>query len=81
MVRILKQGMPPGERKFQVTCKSCRSELEFKASEAAYTNDQRDGEFWQIQCPVCSDRVFGYANNIVPEPEKYVYPIFDKYER
>lgn len=52
-VRIIKRGRPPAERLFEVTCRCCRSEIEFVRGAARTSRDQRDGDFLFIDCPVC----------------------------
>jgi RNase P subunit RPR2 len=57
MVVVLQVGQKPSERIYTAMCRSCDSQLRFKASEAKTTFDQRDGDFVSVECPVCSDRV------------------------
>jgi hypothetical protein len=55
---ILKQGVPPQERKWLGTCRTCKSELEAKADELYdfFAGDQRDpGKRAKGTCPVCQD--------------------------
>ena len=56
MVNVLFRGTPPGETIHYVTCRFCRSKLQFKRKEASYTSD-RDGEYLSIVCPVCEGNV------------------------
>lgn len=57
MIEIIKRGKPPGEIGYEVTCHNCKSELRFKGSDAKYSNDQRDGNYLSIDCPVCHRKV------------------------
>lgn len=52
-MKIIKKGLVPEELPVQVTCNHCRSILEFLITEARFTSDQRDGDFYTINCPVC----------------------------
>lgn len=76
MIKVLRQGMSPGERKFQVICRNCQSEMEFKAAEAEYSNEEN--ESWTVNCPLCDSQVVGYRKDITSAPEKYIWPVFGK---
>lgn len=52
-MKIIKHGTPPGDKKHVVKCGGCGTKLEFLTSEAERVTDQRDGDFWRIQCPIC----------------------------
>ena len=52
-MKILKRGIPPAEMIYRVKCRQCNSELEFARAEAQLTNDQRDGDYLTVICPVC----------------------------
>lgn len=58
MVTITKPGAVPNKKIF-ATCRSCRTEFTFDASEAHYNTDQRDGDFYSILCPLpnCDETV------------------------
>lgn len=56
-MRIIKRGIPPQERLFAATCRSCHTEIEFKKSEGKVTASQRDGDFITVVCPVCGRSV------------------------
>ena len=68
MVKVIKRGTPPRERRFQPSCYKCYSVLEFTAAEANLMHI-KDGpmreEAWFIKCPVCEYRVFAYLNDEV----------------
>jgi hypothetical protein len=66
-MKILERGTPPGEQVFRVSCKTCKSKLEFTAGEAKHDTDRRGGndEWWKVDCPVCKQLVYGYRNDIV----------------
>ena len=50
---ILKRGIPPSERTYIADCRTCKSQIKFKRTEAKLTSDQRDGDYLNIVCPVC----------------------------
>jgi ribosomal protein S27E len=52
-MKIIKPGIEPAERVFQVTCRDCECEFAFKRKEANMTTDRRDGDFLSINCPTC----------------------------
>lgn len=57
MVDVLRRGELPEEKIKIVTCTDCKSELRFKISEAKIVSDPRDGNFYVIDCPICSSQV------------------------
>lgn len=77
MVRIIRKGRAPGDRRFIVTCEPCDSQIEFKASEAVHSGEDPNTETWQIDCPVCKSTLTGNQSNAAPDPVVYEYPIFD----
>ena len=66
-MRIIKSGIKPSERLYQVTCTTCKTEFEFKQSEATFYDDQREGSYYSIKCPICNDSVFATYHNLVKE--------------
>lgn len=56
-MRIVKMGKPPGDEKFKCKCNGCGTVVEFLKGEAKYINDQRDGNYYEVQCPVCPRRI------------------------
>lgn len=58
-IEVIKQGVPPEERRVQGTCTNCKSELRWKASDGVHGADQRDGDYNMVLCPVCKSKVFG----------------------
>jgi uncharacterized Zn-finger protein len=53
MVDIIKLGVVPGERNHETKCSNCNTHFRFKEAEAVFRADQRDGDFWEIKCPLC----------------------------
>lgn len=58
MVEIIRQGQIPEEQVFEATCTNCKTHFRFKRKEAKYVSDQRDGDFLEIPCPLCSKTVY-----------------------
>jgi RNase P subunit RPR2 len=56
-MKILKEGKRPEDTVHRGTCNRCNTEFEFVRSEGTVTNDQRDGDFVSVDCPVCGSRV------------------------
>lgn len=57
MVRIIKEGREPDTKPVVATCSRCSTVFEFFPPEAQYVSDQRDGDFYSIDCPVCKREV------------------------
>jgi ribosomal protein S27E len=52
-MKIIKQGIAPESVPLHGRCNHCRTEIEFLPMEAKYNSDQRDGDFYSIECPTC----------------------------
>jgi PHP family Zn ribbon phosphoesterase len=53
-MRIIKHGRDPRAGAIhKLKCVSCKTVFEFEAHEAKTVPDDRDGDFYQIACPVC----------------------------
>jgi len=57
MVEIIRQGQRPEDRRIETTCTRCKTVFAFQAHEARLVPDQRDGDFYQLPCPICSSPV------------------------
>jgi hypothetical protein len=55
-VKIIKAGALPSERIYTHTCHHCQTLYEFQEKDAKLTSDQRDGNFLNINCPLCNSR-------------------------
>jgi len=55
MVKILKEGILPGDKVYKSTCRHCDTVFEFQAKEANLVGDQRDGNYYSINCPLCEN--------------------------
>lgn len=56
-MKIIRQGIDPAKQTVEVECNRCRTVIEFLPIEAKYVSDQRDGDFYQIDCPVCNHKI------------------------
>lgn len=56
-MKIIYRGTDPKDTTHRAVCGQCKTEVEFAQSEAVYHNDQRDGDFLSISCPVCIARI------------------------
>ena len=57
-MRIIKHGKDPLSAKpHRVKCRNCKTVFEFTASEAVVRPDWRDGDYYEIACPVCKRAV------------------------
>jgi hypothetical protein len=56
-MKIISRGEIPEAIPLRVTCRNCHSEIEFVPSEVKCVFDQRDGDFYQFDCPVCRKSV------------------------
>lgn len=53
-MKIIKHGCDPkaGEH-FKSTCCSCSTKFEWHTGEARFVPDYRDGNYYEVKCPVC----------------------------
>ena len=55
----------------RVTCKRCKSELEYEPEDVKFTNYEDSGIKYHIRCPFCLKRLGeSYCFVYVPEPSK-----------
>ena len=52
-MKVLKQGIVPGDITHYTTCTHCKSVLEFQRKETQVVHDQREGAYMRLNCPVC----------------------------
>ena len=60
-MKIIKQGTNPESQPIRGTCNHCHTVIEFHPMEAKYTSDQRDGDFYSIECPTCNRTITAAA--------------------
>lgn len=56
-MEIVRQGADPVKQHIEGECTRCRTVIKFLPVEARYVPDQRDGDFYSIQCPVCPNMI------------------------
>lgn len=54
---IIHRGTPPSEVWHYGKCNSCKSSWRFKKHEATLRCDQRDGNSFEMKCPVCDTQL------------------------
>lgn len=52
-MRVIKPGIDPQDVAQQATCHNCHAVIEFMPREVERVSDQRDGDFYQFNCPCC----------------------------
>jgi uncharacterized protein with PIN domain len=52
-VKIIRNALTEGPQTKTTKCSGCRSELEVSAEDVTFVSDQRDGDAFKYQCPVC----------------------------
>lgn len=67
MVQIISRGIAERNQTREATCIRCRTKFSFEQWEAKYNNDQRDGDYLSIGCPLpgCGNTVTVQAH---PKP-------------
>lgn len=53
-IQIIQRGVLPAAVRYKTECRHCNTIFSFLKSDAHLTEDQRDGDFYTIKCPVCS---------------------------
>jgi RNase P subunit RPR2 len=53
-IKIIKRGKKAEDKIYQGTCRNCETVIEFPRGAAKFTDDQRDGAYLSVTCPVCS---------------------------
>jgi endogenous inhibitor of DNA gyrase (YacG/DUF329 family) len=56
-MKIISKGVDPKTMPIMATCNKCGTTVEFMPSEAKYSSDQRDGDFYTVECPVCTGSI------------------------
>lgn len=60
-MRIIQQGTNPASRPLTGSCNHCDTVIEFLPFEAKFHSDQRDGDFYSIECPTCRRQITASA--------------------
>ncbi len=56
-MKIISKGVDPATVPIMASCNKCKTTVEFMPAEAQYTSDQRDGDFYTVDCPVCKSKI------------------------
>lgn len=56
-ITIINRGIAPDTVPIEVLCRHCQTRFSFLKTDAKYVPDQRDGDFYEIDCPVCQASV------------------------
>lgn len=56
-ITIIHKGEIP-DRTLQGTCRNCRTVIEAQPEDCKHTADQRDGDYYEAPCPVCTRRIY-----------------------
>lgn len=56
-VKIVRRGRLPQEIEYQADCYGCKTLFTFAGVDAKFHSDQRDGDYYEIKCPVCNEPV------------------------
>lgn len=62
-MKIIKEGRPPEKKVYRGNCRYCETVIEFERIEATYRSDNRDGDYLEIQCPVCGKVITSSIKN------------------
>ncbi len=57
MMKILKKGILPKDKTYTVSCGNCHTKFQFKQHEGEIIEDDRDGDYITIKCPICKGHV------------------------
>lgn len=52
-IRIVQRGVLPEEKIYRGTCSYCKTIFTFNGSDGTLRSDQREGDYYEITCPVC----------------------------
>lgn len=55
-MRVIRKGIPPEEMEHSIKCRKCTTVFAFLRREARRVEDQRDGDYLEIACPVCGEK-------------------------
>lgn len=56
-MQILNKGKRPNEQQAKGQCSTCNTSVKFKRKEATFVSDQRDGDYYEIPCPRCENKI------------------------
>lgn len=69
-MKIISRGVIPSEYVYNFACQLCKSILQCEQGEMEHHSDQREGEWWTVDCPVCHDLCYVHSHNRVKNNER-----------
>lgn len=74
---IILKGTLPDQIKYQGRCNHCTTVFTFVAKEAKLTYDQRDGDFFEVACPLpgCGRTVYVQRATVNEAANHPVWPL------
>lgn len=64
-IEIIKRGLLPDQRTYTVECHYCTTIFKCQRSDGKLYYDQRDGDYFEITCPLCKHTVYVSVRNEV----------------
>lgn len=62
-IEIIKPGRLPQAQPMRFECTNCHCEFSATAMDATEVDDQREGNYYVVDCPTCKRPVTRYKNN------------------
>ena len=56
-MKIIKEGKRSENVTYRGSCIRCKTEVEFDRHEATKHSDPRDGDYLNVDCPVCGNEI------------------------
>lgn len=56
-MEIIRRGEDPKKKPLREKCDNCHTIIRFTKDEATFRYDQRDGNYYEIKCPVCNSMI------------------------
>ena len=56
-MRVIKSGKRPKDKLKKMKCIECKTVFQFRMSEAESVLDDRDGDYYRINCPMCKEDI------------------------
>lgn len=60
-MKIIREGRDPKTIPMLASCNHCKTQVEFLPIEAKYVSNQREGDYYQVDCPVCNHQITASA--------------------
>jgi len=57
MITVIKRGKPKKEKPIACSCPDCKSVIKFLPTDAKRIPDMRDGDYYELGCPVCGETI------------------------